>query len=577
MPDTLEASPAAIAPTAAALGALLVDRGALTAAALDRALRLQSESGERLSAVLTKLGLISERALAEAFAAVLNVPIVSAADFPDAPVIEDRISRKFLKQARAIPLEDRPNGLVLAMADPLDNEVADALRFALRKPVLRRAALPADIEAAYERLYAAGAAGGGSVGSAGTALGEDDTTEDIERLKDLASEAPVIRLVNGLIARAVESRASDIHIEPQPHGLRVRYRIDGVLQEVEAPPPASLRAAIVSRIKIMAKLNIAERRLAQDGRIRLPIRGREIDLRVATSPTLHGESVVLRILDRSSLALDFATLGFDDDILAPYLDVVRRPHGILLVTGPTGSGKTTTLYTSLLTLNTPDKKILTIEDPIEYQLDGINQHQVKPQIGLTFAGALRSFLRQDPDIMMVGEIRDLETAQIAVQAALTGHMILSTLHTNNAASAVTRLLDMGIDDFLLTSTINGIVGQRLVRRLCVDCRRPYRAPQDVLDRLSYGAVDALPPDPVLYHPVGCPACGGTGFLGRTMILELLVLSDAVRQLVLRRAEAGEIRRAAIAEGMTTMHQHGVRKAFAGITTVEEVVRVTREV
>ena len=402
---------------------------------------------------------------------------------------------------------------------------------------------------------------------------DESVAEDVERLRDIASEAPVIRLVNLLITRAVEARASDIHIEPMDDALRVRYRIDGVLHETEAPPPR-LSSAIISRVKIMAKLNIAERRLAQDGRIRLAVRGKDIDFRISTTPTMHGESVVMRILDRGTLALDFAALGFDAENLQVFLDALNRPNGILLVTGPTGSGKTTTLYTSLLTLNTPEKKILTIEDPIEYQLRGINQVQVKPQIGLTFASALRSFLRQDPDIMMIGEIRDLKTAQIAVQAALTGHLILSTLHTNDAASAVTRLLDMGIDDYLLTSTINALVGQRLVRTLCQSCRAPYEALPELAERLQ---LHLLTNDRsiVLYRSIGCAHCNNTGFHGRTSILEVLVMSDPIRQLVLQHGEARLIQRTAVEQGMRTMYMDGMRKALAGVTTPEEVLRATR--
>jgi general secretion pathway protein E len=404
---------------------------------------------------------------------------------------------------------------------------------------------------------------------------DEDRDTDLERLKDLASEAPVIRLVNTLITRAVEMSASDIHLESAESRLRVRYRIDGVLREIEAPP-ARLKSAIISRVKIMAKLNIAERRLAQDGRIRLAIRGKEIDFRVSTTPSIHGESVVLRILDRGSLPLDFVALGFDSRLLPPFIEILNRPHGIVLVTGPTGSGKTTTLYTALTTLNSPDSKILTVEDPVEYVLEGINQVQVKPQIGLTFANALRSFLRQDPDIMMIGEIRDLETAQIAVQAALTGHLVLSTVHTNDAASAMTRLLDMGIEDYLLTSTISGVLGQRLVRRVCESCREPYTVSRDLQERLglaAFGAADGA----TLYRAAGCARCNGTGYRGRTMILELMVTTDPIRALVLRHAEAREIQAEAIRGGMQTMYAHGMRKALEGMTTAEEVMRVIRDI
>lgn len=548
--------------------------GKLSAAGIERAQRLATETGERIDAVLTRLGLVSERDVADAFAALSGLPLIAGNAYPDAPVLEALLSRQFLKEARLIPLEDRPDGIVIAMADPFDDFARKAVSFATGKPTLPRVAYPADIDAAYERLYGDGKSEISQLVEAARKPQDDDASEDIEKLKDIASQAPVIRLVNLLITRAVEARASDIHIEPMDGELRVRYRIDGVLQEVESPP-RRLSAAIISRVKIMAKLNIAERRLAQDGRIRLAVRGKDIDFRVSTTPTIHGESVVLRILDRGSLQLDFTALGFEADTLAVYRKALDQPHGILLVTGPTGSGKTTTLYASLLELNTPDKKILTIEDPVEYQLKGINQVQVKPQIGLTFATALRSFLRQDPDIMMIGEIRDLETAQIAVQAALTGHLILSTLHTNDAASAVTRLLDMGVEDYLLTSTVNALAAQRLVRKLCVHCRAPTEALPGLVERMQLDRLAEGRPI-ILYRAVGCEQCNGTGFRGRSSILEVLVMSDAIRQLVLQHAEARIIQKTAVEEGMQTMFTQGMRKALAGTTTVEEVLRVTRE-
>jgi general secretion pathway protein E len=382
-----------------------------------------------------------------------------------------------------------------------------------------------------------------------------------------------------IISHALEARASDIHIEPFENRLIVRYRVDGVMHEVESPP-RRFSAAVISRIKIMASLDIAERRLPQDGRIKLRIQGKEIDLRVSTVPTMHGESVVMRILDKSGTALDFVTLGFDPKSLERFTEVLMQPHGILLVTGPTGSGKTTTLYTALDKLNNPDLKILTVEDPVEYQMEGINQIQVKPQIGLSFANALRSIVRQDPDVIMIGEIRDLETAQIAVQAALTGHMVLSTLHTNDAASTVNRLLDMGMDDYLLTSTVNGILAQRLVRTLCTHCREAHPALPEVVAELNLRKFQPVEADPfspvVLYRPVGCSECGGTGYVGRVSIVELLAMSDTIRALVMRHVTAGEIRVQAIAEGMQTMYENGLCKALQGITTIEEVMRVTRE-
>jgi general secretion pathway protein E len=378
--------------------------------------------------------------------------------------------------------------------------------------------------------------------------------------------------VNAILTRAVDARASDIHIEPGASRLVVRFRIDGAMQEVEAPP-LRLRDAIVSRVKIMARLNIAERRLPQDGRMSASVRGTEIDFRVSTLPTVHGESVVIRVLDREQVSLDFSALGFDDHALSELNRILALPFGILLVTGPTGSGKTTTLYAALKQLNTPERKLMTIEDPVEYQLEGVNQVQVQPQIGLTFAWALRSFLRQNPNIVMVGEIRDLETAQVAVQVALTGHMILSTLHTNDAASGVTRLLDMGVEDYLIVSTVNAILAQRLVRKLCVACRQPYEVSEVLAARL--GLAWAGPER--FFQAHGCDVCGGTGYRGRTTLLEILPMSDAIRRLVLDHASSSDIRTAAMAAGMRTMLAHGLEKARVGLTSLEEVLSATRNV
>jgi general secretion pathway protein E len=554
-----------------ALGRLLVERGRLDPAGLGRAQRVREASHAPLHLLLPKLGLVSEREVAETLAQLLDLPLAGEADYPDLPLPDDRISVNFLKEARILPLADTADGLTVAMADPLDRYTIGAMQLFAGKPVLPWVGVPADIEAALERLFGRSGTSGEIIQPAGEPdeLGAED---DVQRLRDLASEAPVVRIVNRLISKAVESRASDIHIEPLEHNLRVRYRIDGVLREVETPP-LQLRAAIISRVKIMARLNIAERRLPQDGRIKLAVRGKDIDLRVATMPTMYGEAVVLRILDRGSVALDFASLGFEDAALAAYREALARPNGIILVTGPTGSGKTTTLYTSLIELNTPDRKVLAVEDPIEYQLDGVNQVQIKPQIGLSFAHVLRSMLRHDPDVIMVGEIRDLETAQIAIQAALTGHLVLSTVHTNNAASTLTRLLDMGVEDYLMTSTLNAIVAQRLVRRLCQDCRKPYPPLPELLAQLGLEGRSEV----TFWHPGGCPKCNETGYFGRISINEVLVMSDAIRRQILHHAEATELQRSALATGMRPMFQDGIGKAAAGITTIEEVLRVTREV
>jgi general secretion pathway protein E len=557
-------------PARQALAAELIGAGKLTPSGAQRAERLAAESGERFEVVLAHLGLSSERDVAEALAALLGIPLVGAADYPAAAVLANKLSPQFLREAQVIPLTDGSFGIALAMVDPLNDYAAEAARFASGKPVLRHVALPADFEAAYERLYGAGTSEIHRIVQDSHARADDATSEDADRVRDSNSDAPVIRLVNLLVTRAVEARASDIHIEPMDGDLRVRYRIDGVLHEVESPP-RSLAASVISRIKVMAKLNIAERRIAQDGRIRLAVRGKDIDFRVSMMPTIHGECAVLRILDRGNLTLDFATLGFDEQTIGTVRSLLQLPHGILLATGPTGSGKTTTLYAGLTELNTKDRKILTIEDPVEYQLPGINQVQVKPQVGLTFASALRGFLRQDPDIMMVGEIRDLETAQVAVQAALTGHLILSTLHTNDAPSAITRLLDMGVEDYLLTSTISGVLAQRLVRNLCPHCRRPYNADPALIERLQVNTTGPT----TLYSPGGCAQCAGTGFAGRSSIVEILVMTDTLRHLVLSRAEAGAVRKAATGEGMRSMHLNGMQKVLAGQTTIDEVLRATR--
>ncbi|MBV8653648.1 MAG: Flp pilus assembly complex ATPase component TadA, partial [Alphaproteobacteria bacterium] len=446
-----------------ALDRLLVESGAIDRRGLDRARRVASEGGARLDAVLTQLGLITERGLAEALGKLLALPLAGPQDYPETAIAPDRLKVLFLRKARTLPIAIDETTITLAMADPLDHFTRAAIASATGRDVAVRVAVPIDLEAAFNRLYterpAAAEDGLAAREEAESGGGEDDA----ERLRDLASEAPVIRLVNQMISRAVETRASDIHVEPFDGSIRVRYRYDGVLHEMEAPPP-HLRAAIVSRIKIMAHLDIAERRLPQDGRIKLAVRGQDVDFRVATTPSLHGESVVMRILDRSAVALRFDNLGLGDEIGQRLKELLELPNGIILATGPTGSGKTTTLYTALTHLNLVDRKIITVEDPVEYQLTGINQIQVKPQIGLNFATLLRSILRQDPDVIMIGEIRDLETAQIAVQAALTGHLVLSTVHTNSAAATITRLRDMGLEDYLMTATLKAVLAQRLVRR-----------------------------------------------------------------------------------------------------------------
>ena len=558
------------------LGEILIERGKLDAAGLERALRLQAESGgERIGALLVTLGVCSQRDVAEALAAQLGLPLVDATSYPEFPILEERVSARFLRESRALPVREDESELALAMVDPTDDYTINAFEMVTGRAVRPMVAIPTELEAAMERLYGAGkSALGQIVGDVETRVDELAFDADVQQLKDLASEAPVIRMVSLIITNALETRASDIHIEPFENRLIVRYRIDGVLHETESPP-RRLSAAVISRIKIMASLDIAERRLPQDGRIRLRVQGKEIDLRVSTVPTMHGESVVMRILDKGGVALDFARLGFEQDTLKLFLDVLLQPHGVLLVTGPTGSGKTTTLYTALDRLNQPDVKILTVEDPVEYQMPGINQIQVKPQIDLTFANALRSIVRQDPDVIMIGEIRDLETAQIAVQSALTGHLVLSTVHTNDAPSTVNRLLDMGVEDYLLTSTVIGILAQRLVRTLCGLCKEPYPALPELVEQMHLRKF--VPEGPItLWHARGCSACSQTGYTGRVSILEMLPMTDALRSLVMRHATSTELRAQALAEGMLSMYDDGLRKALRGVTTFEEVLRVTRE-
>ncbi len=551
----------------------LVARGRLKEADLARARRLHEEDGEgNLVPLLTRLGLVSEREMADALSEVLGLPLLSAKEFPEAPPANVQMSVRFLKQYHIVPIAETDTMVTVVVADPAERYAIQAVELATGKPVEIKVGFRSEIDDVIERYYGSGRSAMGTIVE--NLTDENSRSEDdIEHLRDLASEAPVIRLVNLVIQRAVEQRASDIHIEPFENRLKVRYRIDGVLHEVESPPAAST-AAVISRVKIMAKLNIAERRLPQDGRIMLRVQGKELDLRVSTVPTSFGESVVMRILDRESIVFDFHTLGFTDQFLSQFMKVLELPHGILLVTGPTGSGKTTTLYTALSRLNTPDVKIITVEDPVEYQIEGINQIQAKPQIGLDFSHALRSIVRQDPDIIMIGEMRDLETAKIAIQSALTGHLVLSTLHTNNAAGGITRLLDMGVEDYLMTSTVNGILAQRLVRRLEKTHAERYDALPEVVEQ--FGLRRFQPEGKVqLYKPMPSPITT-TGYHGRTTIMEFLVMTDPLRRLVMQHADMGKIEELAREEGMRTMYEDGLVKSLMGVTTIEEVLRVTQE-
>ncbi|WP_205664986.1 GspE/PulE family protein [Acetobacter cibinongensis] len=549
----------------------LMQAGTCDAAVLERARRVATENRQALPTILLQLGLVSEAALATAYATLTGHPVVSATALAalEEPVLPDILAAPFLRQASAVPLPCENGILLLAMADPLDDFVVQAVSLAVSLPVRPMAALPVDLEAALSRLYPATLPADSPDTEEGAAEG-DPLEEDADRLKDLASEAPVIRLVNQIIFRAVETHASDIHFEPFEDRLGVRFRYDGVLHEMDSQP-ARLIAAVISRIKIMARLDIAERRLPQDGRIKLAVRGRAVDFRVSTIPALHGESVVMRVLDRGSVKFEYGRLGLSPGVIAQFRAALEEPNGIVLVTGPTGSGKTTTLYTGLAQLNVTERKVVTIEDPIEYQLAGINQIQIRPQIGLTFATLLRAILRQDPDVIMVGEIRDLETAQIAAQAALTGHLVLSTLHTNSAAAAITRLRDMGLEDYLQTAVLRGVLAQRLVRKLCHSCRTPLQLDAVVAKRLGVPAERAAS----LWQAVGCLECRHTGYRGRIAIAEYLVPSPAIVRLILARADHTAIERQAAEEGMKTLFQAGIDAACEGETTVEEVMRIIR--
>ncbi|PYS01533.1 MAG: type II secretion system protein GspE [Acidobacteria bacterium] len=524
--------------------------------------------------MLIDLGYVAERDVLNVLSAQLKVPIFDG-EYPAVPVEPASLPFRFLRAFHAVPVHVEDNVLSLVMADPLDIETQNTIR--LRSGLALRVfmASESEIQEQLNRLYGDEENSGEKlIETLGDAFEGDD--ENIEHLRDLASEVPVIRMVNLIISRAVESRASDIHIEPFEKELRLRYRIDGVLQNMD-PPPNPLRAAIISRIKLMAKLNIAERRLPQDGRIKLKVLGKEIDLRVSTLPTMFGESVVMRILDRSNTSLiDLRRLGFPDDLYEKICQMTSKPHGIFLVTGPTGSGKSTTLYSALKRINIPDRKIITIEDPVEYQMEGINQIHVNPQIGLTFAAGLRHIVRQDPDIIMVGEIRDLETADIAIRSALTGHLVFSTLHTNDAPSAVTRLVDMGVEDYLLASSLIGILAQRLVRVNCKQCKKSERIPAAMLRDAGFD-VSALG-DPVeLQKGSGCQQCDHTGYESRIGIFELLDVDDEMRRLIVTTADSTVLKAQAVRSGMRTLKEDGWNKVQAGITMPDEVLRVTQEV
>jgi general secretion pathway protein E len=539
---------------------------------MERILKLQQEQRTQLTRLVVELGFTSEDDLLPVLSDHLGIPLVSLKDFPLTPLPLEPLfdAVEFLKLARIVPVKVEGQDLLVATTDPTDLPRLHALEVATGLKVRPLLAKEKEITARIEALFGSGSPNESLAGLPAVREIEGVVDEEeVEHLRDMASEVPVIRLVNQMLSRALEGRASDIHIEPFENQLKVRYRIDGILHEVD-PPPRQLKAAIISRLKILAQLNIAERRLPQDGRIKVKIAGKDVDLRIATIPTLYGESVVIRLLERSQIFTDLESLGFPPAVLQSFSEMIAKPHGMILVTGPTGSGKTTTLYGALQKINDPGKKIITIEDPVEYQLGGVNQIQVKPQIGLTFANGLRSIVRQDPDIIMVGEIRDFETAEIAVQAALTGHLVFSTLHTNDAAGAISRLLEMGVQDYLLASSLLGVLAQRLVRRLCLKCRKKVPFQSSRVEGFSGDAPKTL------WEDDGCDSCSGTGYLGRIAIFELLPVTSEICKLIVQRADAGSIRSLAVTQGMRLLREDGWQKARDGITTLAEVLRVTRE-
>jgi len=559
--------------TARRLLDFLGGRGLLDAAAVERAAAVQLETRQRIDVVVSELGLVPTAQFFSVLSDYFGYPILAEADLPAVPVLEKELTSDFLRRNGLLPIELNGNAVIVATTDPFNTEALAAVAYLVDRPVAARLISASSFALAMERLYEPSAKVEEVNGNAATGAFISD--DDVQRLRDVASEVPIIRLVNRLMRDAVLQRASDIHVEPAIDGVRVRYRIDGVMAEVERLPP-EMQAGVASRIKILAKLNIAERRLPQDGRIKIVVTGREIDLRISTSPVLHGESIVMRILDQEHVDLTFQALGFDARTIELLDRLLTLPNGIILVSGPTGSGKTTTLYSALKILNRVERKVFSIEDPVEYQLAGVNQMQIKPAIGLDFIHCLRSILRQDPDVIMIGEMRDVETAATAIRASLTGHLVLSTVHTNSAAASVTRLLDMGVEDYLLASSLSAVIAQRLVRRLCDACAAPAEPDAALLDRLSAAfASTEPPPAPRMRRPVGCPACRHSGFRGRTSIAEALLVDEEVRERIKAGTRDREIETAALRNGMETLYQNGVRKILSGETSLDEVLRVTR--
>ena len=560
-----------MAKTKQSLAESLVGEGILTSEQLRRAQEEEKQTGQRLRKVIVKMGLVDEEDLVTFLSAKLGIPRIELANTLIDPKLTELIPESLARKYEAIPVLKIGNRLTCAMADPGNVFALDELRMKTNMVIEPAVATESEIKKALEEHY--GTKGSmeeiiQSIDERKLGLG-DGKDLDPKRLEGITKEPVVIKLVNLMILHALQERASDVHIEPEIDALKIRIRVDGVLHEIPSPPK-HLQSAVISRVKILANLDIAERRVPQDGRFTLRMEGKEIDIRVSCVPTIHGENVVLRLLDVSHALLGLEQLGFSKEGLEKYEKLISQPYGILLVTGPTGSGKTTTLYASLARINSREKNILTIEDPVEYRLPGIRQTQINSKVNLTFANALRSFLRQDPDVMMVGEIRDRETVEMAIQAALTGHLVLSTLHTNDSASAITRLIDMGVEPFLVTSAVIGIMAQRLVRTICSDCKEEYTPTGETLKEI--GVTEKI----TFYRGKGCRKCMQTGYRGRISIFELLIPDEKIKNLTLAKASSGEIRKHARVQGMVGLKEDGLAKVKQGITTVEEILRVTRE-
>ena len=552
------------------IGEILIESGVITAEQLSEALAQQRRTRDRVGRVLVEMGAATERQIAQALAEQLGLPLVDLSSQRIDPNAVKFVPEVLARKRRVMPLHLDGGHLVVAMADPLDVFAIDDVGIAARRPVKPVVGVESEVAAAIERAYGMGAAAHAVLGEVEDEAGAAASAAAVEEGED----APVVRLVNLILTQALRDRASDIHVEPTENDVRVRYRIDGVLQTV-MNVPKNVHPALATRVKVLARLNIAERRLPQDGAFEMTLDDRRIDFRVSTIPTIFGERVALRLLDKTQGILGLEQLGMEAGARRRYESLIRQPYGIILVSGPTGSGKTTTLVSSLAMLNSVDKNIITIEDPVEYQLPGVSHIQVNPRAGLSFANGLRSIVRQDPDIIMIGEIRDVETAEIAIHASLTGHLVLTTIHTNDAPSALTRLADMGIEPYLTASAVIGVVSQRLVRLLCPYSKQPeMTVPAEIVDWLKSVVGEPLPP-PQFHRPVGCAQCKHTGYLGRTGIFEVLVTTETIHRLVLARAPAAEIGEIGRREGMTPMRADGLLKAMQGFTTVEEVLRVTR--